>query len=350
MTATRMKAAYLTANGGPEVLRYGEVDRPEPGGGEVRIRMRAVALNHLDLFVRNGLPGIAQTFPHVVCADGAGEIDAVGSGVDGGRIGEKVVVQPGLFCGRCESCRAGEQSLCAKFRLLGEHAPGTAGEWAVVPEANVHPKPERLSWAEAAAFPLAYLTAWRMLVGRARLRVGEEVLIHGIGGGVALAALQIAKLAGARAFVTSSSPAKLERARELGADALIDYRATDVEKEIRRLTGKRGVDVVVDSVGEATWMTSLRSVAKGGRIVTCGATSGPNPAEEIRLVFWKQISILGSTMSSVAEFERLLRAVAAGELRPVVDRIFPLAEAPEAFARLEKGEQVGKIVLAIREE
>ena len=342
-----MKAAYLKAHGGPEVLEVGNIPDPIPGPGQVRLRMKAAALNHLDLFVRGGIPGVTLAFPHVVGADGAGEVESLGEGVSGFAVGDRVLVQPGLFCGRCEFCRAGEQSLCVSFRLMGEHVPGTIGELAIVPAENLHRVPAGLSWHDAAAFPLAWLTAWRMLVGRARLRAGEEVLIHGIGGGVAVAALGIAKLAGARVYVTSSSDTKLERARELGADVAINYRTADVEKEIRRLTAKRGVDVVVDSVGEPTWMTSLKAAAKGGRIVTCGATAGPNPAEEIRLLFWKQLSILGSTMSSVREFEELLKVIGDGRLRPVVDRVFPLDDAKEAFARMEKGEQLGKIVVEI---
>ncbi len=342
-----MIGAFFSANGGPEVLGVGELVQPNPGPGQVRIRVRAAALNHLDLFVRAGLPGIKLAFPHVPAADGAGEIDALGDGVTGFGIGDRVLVQPGLFCGRCEFCRSGEQSLCVAFGIVGEHSPGTAAEFAVVPAANVYPVPAALDWNEAAAFPLAYLTAWRLVLGRGRLRAGEDVLIHGVGGGVGMAALQIARLAGARVIVTSSSDDKLERAKALGAAVGLNYRKVDVEREVRTLTAKRGVDLVVDSVGEATWMCSLKSVAKGGRIVTCGATSGPNPAEEIRLVFWKQVSILGSTMSNLREFDELLRAVGSGLLRPVVDRVFPLAEARAAFDRLERAEQVGKVVLAI---
>ena len=342
-----MNSAHLTAHGGPEVLSIGEIaDARRPGAGEVRVRVRAAALNHLDLFVRGGLPGVTLAFPHPVCADGAGEVESIGDGVTRVAVGDRVLVQPGLFCGRCESCLAGEQSCCATFGLVGEHAPGTAAELITLPERNIHPIPEGLSFEEAAAFPLAYLTAWRLVVGRGGVRPGETVLIHGIGGGVAIAALQICRLAGARVIVTSSSAEKLARAAELGAEHGIRYRDVDVGKEIQKLTGKRGVDLVVDSVGEPTWMTSLKCAAKGGRIVTCGATGGPNPKEEIRLIFWKQLSILGSTMSNEREFAALLSAVRAG-LRPVIDRVFPLAEAREAFDRLEKGEQMGKIVLTV---
>lgn len=340
------RAAFLKSHGGPEVLAVGELPVPEPGPGQVRVRMRAAALNHLDLFVRAGIPGVTLEFPHVPAADGAGEVESLGAGVTGMAVGDRVLVQPGLFCGDCSACRAGEQSLCATYGLVGEHSPGTMAELAVLPARNLYPVPAGLSWVEAAAFPLAYLTAWRMMVGRGALRAGETVLVHGIGGGVAIAALQIAKLAGAKVIVTSSSAEKLRRAAELGADAGIDYRSSDVAKEVWKLTGKRGVDLVVDSIGEATWMASLKSATRGGRIVTCGATSGPNPAEEIRLIFWKQLSILGSTMSNLREFEELLRAVGGG-LRPVVDGVWPLERAAEAYARMEAGAQFGKVVVEI---
>ena len=262
--------------------------------------------------------------------------------------GTRVVLQPGLSCGTCEFCLAGERSLCVTFRILGEHLPGTFAEKIAVPRANVYPAPSRLSPEKAAAFPLVGLTAWRMLVTRAALRPGETVLVHGVGGGVSTFAVQIAKLCGAsRVFVTSSSEEKLKRARELGADETIDYKTADVGKAIRELTGKRGVDVVVDSVGGATWRHSLTAAAKKGRIVTCGATSGPNPEEEIRIIFWKQLTILGSTMGTDAEFAAMLKAVEAGRIDPVVDSVFPLADARKAYERMASGAAFGKIVLKI---
>ena len=257
------------------------------------------------------------------------------------------MIQPGLSCGRCEFCRSGEQSLCVSFRILGEHLPGTFAEKVVVPAPNVHPAPAVLSAEPCAAFPLAALTAWRMLVTRAALRPGETVLIHGVGGGVSIFALQIAKLCGAsRVIMTSSSAEKRAKAVQMGADDALDSR-DDVGKRVRERTGKRGVDVVVDSVGAATWRHSLVAAAKGGRIVTPGATSGPNPEEEIRHIFWKQLSILGSTMGTDAEFAALLAAVGAGRITPVVDSVFPLDEGRKAYERMQNGVGLGKIVLKV---
>lgn len=338
-----MKAIFFTRHGGNEVLEYGERPTPEPGAGEVRVAIRAASLNHLDVFVRDGIPGVP--LPQIPGADGAGIVDALGEGVGGMTPGDRVLLQPGLFCGACEFCRGGEQSVCVSYRILGEHVAGTFAEYVVVPAANVFPIPEGMSFPAAAAFPLVYQTAWRMLVGRAAIRAGETVLIHGAGGGVAGAAFEIARLCGARVLVTTSSPEKARRAREAGAELVVDYTSEDVGQAVRRHTGKRGVDVIVDTVGEKTWMTSLKAVVKGGRIVTCGATSGPNPKEELRLIFWKQISILGSTMANDREFRALLHAVASGRLRPRVDRILPLSQAAAAYALMEEGRQDGKIVL-----
>ncbi len=340
-----MKALRLHAHGGPENLRLDEIPEPLPGPGEVRVALKAAALNHLDLFVLEGMPGLPLQLPQVCGADGAGVIDAVGAGVTGWKAGDEVVLNPGVVCDACEFCRAGEQSLCIKYEILGEHRDGAFAEKVVVAARMAAPAPAGWSWAQRAAFPLAAQTAWRMVRGRAAVRAGETVLIHGIGGGVSLMALQIAKLAGAIVFVTSSSDEKLATAKSLGADHLLNYRNSDVAKEVLKLTGRRGVDVVVDNVGAATWMTSLKCAAKGGRIVTCGCTSGPNPAEEIRLIFWKQLSILGSTMCSDAEFAALMRV--AGKLPPLIDRVFPLAGARAAYERLRKGDQHGKIVLEI---
>jgi NADPH:quinone reductase-like Zn-dependent oxidoreductase len=340
-----MKAIYIEKHGGNDVLQYGDLPDPEPGPGEVRVAIRAAALNHLDLFVRNGIPGV--TLPQIPGGDGAGVVDTVGAGVEGIAPGDPVLLQPGLYCNSCEFCRAGEQSICVRFAILGEHAPGTFAEKIVVPARNVFPIPARLSFEQAAAFPLAYQTAWRLIVGRGALRPGQTVLIHGAGGGVGGAAVEIALLVGARVFATTSDEAKAAHLREAGAERVIDYRQEDVAKVVRAATEKRGVDVVVDSVGEKTWMSSLQSVARGGRIVTCGATSGPNPKEEIRLVFWKQISILGSTMANDREFRALLSTVAAGRLTPRIDRVFPMARAREAYQRMEEGRQHGKIVLRV---
>ncbi len=340
-----MKSLCFSRHGSVDELHLEELPQPQPAAGEVRIALRTAALNHLDLFVLAGLPGLSLEFPHVGGADGAGVISAVGEGVAEWHEGDEVVFNPGLWCGECEYCRRGDEALCVRFGIVGEHRRGTFAEEVVVPAGNLARRPAHLTWEEAAAFPLTFLTAWRMLVSRARLRAAETVLIHGIGGGVALAALAIAKRLGATVFVTSSSDEKLARAEAMGADAAINYTRADVVKEVRALTGKRGVDVVVETVGAATWMSSLRSCARGGRIVTCGATTGPGPTEEIRLVFWNQLTILGSTMGSTRDWRELVAAVDAWELRPVVDTAVPLAAGREAYERLAAGRQFGKIVL-----
>lgn len=341
-----MRAVHIEGHGGPEVVKIGEVPTPEPGPGRVRIRVVAAALNHLDLWTRRGIPGLDLAMPHVLGADGAGVVDAVGEGVEGWSAGDEVFVQPGLFCGRCEFCLQGEESLCIRYRLLGEHVAGTLAEFVVVPAENVYARPARLPWSAAAAFPLAYQTAWRLVIGRGRLAAGESVLVHGIGGGVASAALQIARYAGAYVYVTSSSREKLDRAIGLGADVAIDYTVEDVPAAIRSLTGKRGVDLVVDNVGEATWRDSIECVRRGGRIATCGATTGNEAVTPINRVYWKHVSIVGSTMANRREFATVARLVAGGRIEPVVDRVFPFEEARAALERMEAGDQFGKIVVA----
>jgi NADPH:quinone reductase-like Zn-dependent oxidoreductase len=340
-----MKAVYFETHGGPEVLKFGEVPTPSPGPGEVRVRIRASGLNHLDIFTRDGMENVKVPLPQIPCGDGSGEIDAVGPGVEDLSAGDRVLIQPGVYCGACELCLGGEQSLCVRFRILGEHMPGTLAEFAVVPARNVFRIPPELDFEVAAAFPLAYQTAWRMVVSKGEAFPGSTILIHGIGGGVAWAALEIALMWGATVFATSSDEEKLGRAREAGVAHAWNSRSEDVARRVSEVTNRRGCDLVIDSVGEATWMISLRSAARGGRIVTCGATSGPNPKEEIRLIFWKQLSILGSTMANQREFRALLGAVFSGRLRPRIDSVWPRAQAAEAFARMESGRQHGKIVL-----
>jgi NADPH:quinone reductase-like Zn-dependent oxidoreductase len=316
----------------------------------VRVNVRAAALNHLDLFVVEGLPGGADRFPHVVGADGAGIVESVGPDVTAVRPGDAVMLNPGVSDYTCEFCRAGEHSLCVNYRLLGEHLPGTLAERITVPAHNVAliPKlPHALTWAEAAAFSLVTLTAWRMLVTRARVKAGETVLVWGIGGGVSLAALRIAKLHGARVIVTSSDDAKLAAARQLGADATLNHRTQKIAQEVRALTNKRGVDVVVENVGAASWDESLRSLCRGGRLVTCGATTGPQVGLDLRRVFWHHWSLLGSTMGNAAEYAEIVRRLGRGELRPIVDRVFPMAQVKQAYERLAKGEQLGKVVVEV---
>ncbi len=342
-----MRAAFIRAHGGPGVVEVGDLPVPEPGPGEVRVRVAAAALNHLDLFVREGIPGLTLRMPHVLGADGAGVVDAIGAGAEGVAAGDEVFLQPGLFCGRCEFCRTREESLCIRYRLLGEHVSGTLAEYVVIPAANVYAKPKGLSWTTAAAFPLAYETAWRLVITAGALQAGESVLIHGVGGGVASAALQIAKYAGAYVYVTSSSSAKLDRALRLGADVGIDYSSEDVPARIRELTGKRGVDLVVDNVGKATWGDSIECVRRGGRIVTCGATTGNEAMTPINRVYWKQVSIHGSTMANRREFDAIARLVIGGRIEPVIDRTFPLAETAAALARLSDANRFGKIVVTV---
>ena len=344
-----MRALTISRHGGLEVLEYRD-DLPTPAverASDVRVRMEAAALNHLDLFVLGGLPGVTIVPPWIVAADAVGHVDAVGDAVTSVRVGERVVVNPGISCRACEYCAAGEHSLCVRYKLLGEHLPGTAAEHVVVPAANVRAIPADIPAAEAAAFPLVTLTAWRMLVTRARVRAGETVLIWGIGGGVALAALQIAKRLGATVWVTSGSDEKLRRAAALGADAGFNHRTTDVAKEVRARTGKRGVDVVVDDVGKATWAQSLGALGRAGRLVTCGATSGPLVETDVRRLFWNQWSILGSTMGNDAEFDAVVDELRQRRLRPPVDSVFPLERGREAFERLSAAEQFGKIVLEV---
>ena len=316
---------------------------------DVRVRVRAAALNHLDLFVVAGLPGVTIVPPWVMGADATGVVDAVGRDVRGLVPGDTVIVNPGISDRTCEYCLAGEQPLCLRYRLLGEHLPGTIAEYVVVPAANLRTVPADVPAEVAAAFPLATLTAWRMVVTRARVEPGDTVLIWGIGGGVALAALQIVKRIGAQAWVTSGSAEKLARARALGADETFDHRTTDVAKEVRARTNKRGVSVVIDSVGEATWARSLGALGRAGRLVTCGGTSGPMVQTDVRRLFWNQWTIMGSTMGNDAEFDAVAAELRAGRLIPPVDSVFPLADARAAFERLASGEQFGKIVVRIEE-
>jgi NADPH:quinone reductase-like Zn-dependent oxidoreductase len=319
-----VKAVRIHEDGGPEVLVYEDAPDPVPGDGEALVELRAASLNHLDLWIRKGLPSVPK--PRILGADGAGiRADT----------GERVVINPGIDHGD------------GRITVVGEHFDGTHAELVVVPEENLYPLPDELSFEEAAAFPLVFETAYRMLVTRAGLREGETVFVWGIGGGVSTAALAIAKALGARVIVTSSSEPKLERARELGADGTIDHAHGDVKAAVKELTGGRGADVVVEHVGEATWRTSLDVAAQGGRVVVCGATSGPNPPAALHRVWWKQLSILGSTMGTKEDFEGAYELVKTGRAKPVVDSVFPRAEARAAHERLEAGEQLGKIVLRI---
>ena len=343
-----MRALVINAHGDLERVEYRN-DVPDPElrqPTDVRIRVRAAALNHLDLFVISGLPNVTITAPWVLGADAMGEVESVGSAVRDVRVGDRVIVNPGISDRSCEYCLAGEKPLCVRFGILGEHLPGTLAEYIVVPSANVRRIPPEITDISAAAFTLATLTAWRMVVSRARVRAGDQVLIQGIGGGVALAALQICKSLGATVWVTSRSEEKLARARAIGADETISSTA-DVAREVRARTGRRGVDVVIDSVGEATWAQSLGALGRAGRLVTCGGTSGPSVQTDVRRLFWNQWSILGSTMGNDAEFDAIAAELSAGRLFPEIDRVFELAEGRQAFERLAHADQFGKIVITI---
>lgn len=344
-----MRGLTISAHGGLDRLELRDDLQPPAlvSPTQVRVRILAAALNHLDLFVVGGLPNVRIVAPWVIGSDAMGVVEEVGTGVSGLDVGDRVLINPGLSDRSCEYCLAGEQPLCRRFGVLGEHLPGTMTEQLVVPATNVRRVAADADPIVGAAFTLSTLTAWRMLVSRARLQRGEHVLIWGIGGGVALACLQIAKLLGAYVTVTSSNGVKLERAVSLGADATIDHREVDVGKEMRARTAKRGVDVVVDSVGEATWSQSLGALGRRGRLVTCGGTSGPMVTTDVRRLFWNQWSILGSTMGNDAEFDAVVEHFRAGRLHPPIDGVYPLDEARAAFERMASGQQFGKLVVRI---
>ncbi|HET8541229.1 MAG TPA: zinc-binding dehydrogenase [Anaeromyxobacter sp.] len=340
-----MKAVAIREHGGPEVVKVEDLPDPQAGPGQVLVAPRAAAVNHLDIWVRKGWPGLKLAFPHVLGSDVAGVVEAVGAGVEGWKPGDEVVVNPSLGCGRCERCLSGRENLCRRFSILGEHVSGGMAERIAVPARNVLPKPARLSFEEAAAVPLTFMTAWHALVERARVRPGETVLVHAAGSGVGVAAVQIAKLLGARVIATAGSDAKLEKARALGADEVVNYETRDFVQETRRLTEKKGVDVVFEHVGKKTWEQSILAVGIGGRITTVGATTGFDPLTDLRHVFFRQISILGSTMGTAGDLLEVLRFVGEGRLRPVVDRTLPFAEARAAQGLLAERAQFGKIVL-----
>jgi NADPH:quinone reductase-like Zn-dependent oxidoreductase len=344
-----VQALTLSGHGGldrvecRDDLRIPDVVR----AGDVRIHVRAAALNHLDLFVVSGLPGVTIVPPWILGADACGVIDAIGSDVTGLSVGDLAIVNPGLSDRTCEYCLAGEQPLCPRFGILGEHVPGTMAEFIVVPAVNVRTIPSATSVEHAAAFTLTTLTAWRMVVSRARVQANDNVLIWGIGGGVALAALQICKQIGARVWAVSSSDDKLRRAGQLGADELLNRNEVDVASSIRDRTSKRGVDVVIDNVGASTWNQSLRALGRRGRLVTCGATSGPIVETDVRRLFWNQWTISGSTMGNDTEFDSVTNELRAGRLLPVVDSVYPLVEGRAAFERLQSARQFGKVVVRV---
>jgi NADPH:quinone reductase-like Zn-dependent oxidoreductase len=342
-----MRAIVIHRHGGPEVLEPAELPEPVAGPAEAVVRVRACALNHLDVWTRLGQSGRAVPFPHVLGSDIAGEVLALGQPVAGITPGRRVLLSPGVSCGRCRACLAGEDNACREYRLLGYQIPGGYAERVRCPLVNLVPLPDHVGFEDAAAFPLVFLTAWHMLVARAALRPGEDVLVWAAGSGVGMAAIQVAKHFGARVIATAGTEAKLERAREIGADEAIDHRTADVVAEVRRLTGKKGVEVVVEHVGQATWERSILALAPRGRLVTCGATTGPAAATDLRYVFAKQLTLMGSYMGSKAELLDAALLFFAGRLRPVVHAVLPLAEARRAHEMLEASEHFGKIVLRV---
>jgi len=342
-----MRAAVFHEFGGPEKVHVEDVPTPTAGPGEALIRVRACALNHLDLWVLGGLPALKTPLPFWTGCDVVGEVAALGPGAKGPVPGTRVAVNPSLSCSACEWCLKGEDSMCVSFRILGEHVVGGLAEYVVAPATNLLPLPAHVADEAAAAFILVSMTAWRMLVTQAALRPGEDLLILGVGGGVSSTAVQIGRLCGARVFVTSSSDEKIARAKALGATDGVNYAKADWTKTVREWTGKRGVDVVLDTIGVATWAGSIRSLASGGRLVTCGATSGPMVETDVRIVFWKQLKIIGSTMANRTEFRHVMGQLFAGRLAAIVDRVVPLAEVAQALTHLQKAEQFGKVVVRV---
>jgi NADPH:quinone reductase-like Zn-dependent oxidoreductase len=347
-----MRAALFRSHGGPEVLEIVDVPVPVPGPHEVQVRVTATALNHIDVWMRRGLPALHLALPHVSGGDVCGVVSALGAGVTGVQsgidVGDRVVLNPGLSCGRCAACLGGRDNFCPDYRMLGEQVWGAQAEYVVVPQANIVPAPRAtvpLDDTQLAAVPIAFITAWQMLVDRAQLRQGETVLVLAAGSGVGSAAIQIAKLWGARVIATASTDAKVAAARALGADETIHLGTSELVAEIKRLTNRRGVDVVVEHVGASTFPKSVVACAKGGRIVTCGATDGYEPVLNLRHVFWRQLSILGSTLASKSRLFEIIALMGAGRLRPVVDRVLPLAEVAVGHRLIEARAAFGKIVL-----
>jgi NADPH:quinone reductase-like Zn-dependent oxidoreductase len=338
-----MKAAVFHEFGGADVLRIEEVQTPVVQPGEVLLRVKAASLNHLDIWTRKGLP-FPITMPHIGGSDVAGTVEAIGAGVDGVALGARVVVNPSISCGICAWCQAGEEPLCVDYRILGEHINGGFAEFVSVPAVNLFPIPDHVPMETAAAAPLVFLTAWRALATQGRVQKGSTVLVTGASGGVSTAAIQIAKHLGARVFALTTAD-NLEKVRALGADVVYDRNAGDFSRQIWKDTDKRGVDVVLDSVGEAIWTQCVRALARGGRLVSYGGTTGPRAEIDIRVLFWKQLQIIGTTMSNRREFEEAMQLVFSGALKPIVDSVMPLSEIRNAYERLERGDQFGKIVV-----
>jgi len=343
-----MKTVIIEEHGGLDQLRFEEIPAPKPTEEEVVLRVHSASLNHLDIWVRKGRGGLKVAMPHILGSDAAGVVIAVGSNVKNVNVGDEVILNPGLSCDSCEFCNRGEQSQCLSFGIVGMTRQGTFAEQVAVPAQKVHPKPDHMNFDEAGAFVLSYLTAWRMLMTRAQLKPSQTVLIHGIGGGVALSALQLAKLAGAEVIVTSSSDEKLIRARKIGADYTINYsKVDDVAQCVRDVTSGRGVDIIIDTVGAATWRIDFSAVRRGGKIVLCGVTSGSEAPTNLQMLYWNQLTILGSTMGSDEDFRQMLKAVTTAKLKPVIDSVTSLKNVTDAMDKMEAAKQFGKIVLRV---
>lgn len=342
-----MKAVFITGHGGNEVVAIGERPMPERRPGEVLVRLKAATLNRVDLYMRDSGAGITHQLPQVMGLDGAGVVEEADADEPWLQPGQPVVLHPGVSCGRCEFCLRGQGVLCTRVSYLGEHRDGTLAEFVSLPARNVFPKPDVLDWAEAAALGVNHLTAWRMLFTKAQLKPWETVLIFGVGGGVSLAALQLVKMTGATAIVTSRDDDKLQRALALGADQAINGAKEDIARRVLALTGGRGVDVVFENVGAAVWSSALKSLVRGGRLVTCGATTGDQPGADLRRLFIRQLQVMGSTLGDLGEFRDLLRVCERGLIKPVIDRRYGLDDAHEALDRLESGAQFGKLAIEI---
>ncbi|MGH9684706.1 MAG: zinc-binding dehydrogenase [Candidatus Acidiferrales bacterium] len=342
-----MNAIVYHEHGGPHVLHYTEAPEPHIGAYDVLVRVRACSLNHLDIWLRKGLPGVAIPLPHIPGSDIAGDIARVGEKVTNVHVGERVMLQPGLSCGQCAQCLAGNDNLCRHYTLFGYMVDGGCAEYVRSPAVNVVPIPGDVSFESAAAFPLVYLTAWHMLITRAQLKPGETVLVLGAGSGVGSAAIQIAKAAGARVIATAGSEEKMEKAKVMGVDEVINHSWKAWSQDLKRLTNRRGVDVVIEHIGDATWEQSILSLAVGGRLVTCGATTGYDGKIDLRYLFSRNLSILGSYMGSKAELLAVAELLGRGLVKPVIDKVLPLAQCAEGHHRIERREQFGKIVLSV---
>jgi NADPH:quinone reductase-like Zn-dependent oxidoreductase len=344
-----MKAIIFKQHGGPEVLEPADVADPQIKANEILLEVRACALNHLDVWVRKGLPGIKTPLPHILGCDVAGVVREAGDLVEWTRVGDEVMVQPGVSCGHCPECLAGRDNMCDQYDIIGYRRDGGYAGLVAVPGINVIPKPKNLSWAEAAALPLVTLTAWHMLVARADVQPGEDILIHAAGSGVGSVGIQIAKLRGARVIASASSEEKLSQARQLGAEATVNYSSEDWPRQVKKHTDGRGVDVVFEHTGAATWPGSILSLKKGGRLVTCGATSGFDARTDLRHVFYRHLTILGSMMGSKADLLAAMKFIESGQIRAVIDRTLPLADARKAHELMEDRAQFGKLVLEVSE-